>query len=108
MVAAETSSPTPLSTGTLSPVKADSSTAPEPERITPSTGILSPGRTIKTSPFFTCSTGTATSVSSRSNVACWGESSIRERKALVVFPLERASNSFPTVIKVRIIAADSK
>lgn len=43
IVAAETASPTVLSTGTLSPVNVDSSTAVEPSTITPSTGMFSPG-----------------------------------------------------------------
>ena len=61
MVAAVTSSPGALSTGMLSPEIADSSTALSPFRTTPSTGIPSPGRTTKISPFFTRSTGTVTS-----------------------------------------------
>ena len=61
MVAAVTSSPGALSTGMLSPEIADSSTALSPFRTTPSTGIPSPGRTTKMSPFFTRSTGTVTS-----------------------------------------------
>ena len=61
MVAAVTSSPGALSTGMLSPEIADSSTALSPFCTTPSTGIPSPGRTTKISPFFTRSTGTVTS-----------------------------------------------
>ena len=53
IVAAETSSPIDLSTGTLSPVSADSSIAVPPSIITPSTGMLSPGLTTKTSPVLT-------------------------------------------------------
>ena len=52
-VAAETASPAPLSTGMLSPVRADSFTALWPYRTTPSTGMFSPGRTTKMSPFWT-------------------------------------------------------
>ena len=44
-VAAATSSPGPLSTGTDSPVSIDSSTAEVPSTTTPSTGTFSPGRT---------------------------------------------------------------
>ena len=44
-VADETVSPGALSTGRLSPVRADSLTADVPEMTTPSTGIFSPGRT---------------------------------------------------------------
>ena len=58
MVAAETGSPTALSTGILSPVRADSFTALAPSRTNPSTGMFSPGRTTKMSSFFTCSMGT--------------------------------------------------
>ena len=46
-----TVSPTFFSTGMLSPVRADSSTAEKPSIIIPSTGILCPGRTTMMSPF---------------------------------------------------------
>ena len=108
MVAAETRSPACLSTGILSPVRAASFTALFPSNTTPSTGIFSPGRTTNTSPMRTCSTGTSVSFPSFSTTAVFGDSFIRLFKASVVFPLERASNIFPTVISVRIIAADSK
>ena len=52
-VAAETRSPGALSTGMLSPVSAASFTALMPSTTTPSTGMFSPGRTTKISPFFT-------------------------------------------------------
>ena len=52
-VAADTGSPTFLSTGMLSPVNAASFTALEPSSTLPSTGIFSPGRTTKMSPFCT-------------------------------------------------------
>ena len=107
-VPADTWSPAALSTGMLSPVRADSFTALFPSSITPSTGIFSPGRTRNTSPFCTCSTGTETSLPSLSTEAVLGASFIRLFSASVVFPLERASSIFPTVIKVRIMAADSK
>ena len=45
---------------------------------------------------------------SRSRVAVWGASFIRLLSASVVLPLERASSILPTVIRVRIMAADSK
>ena len=45
MVAAETLSPACLSTGTDSPVRADSSTVQSPSNISPSTGIDPPGLT---------------------------------------------------------------
>ena len=107
-MAALTISPTDLSTGTLSPVNADSSNALFPSTIMPSTGILSPGLTTKISPFFTSSTEILTSAPSRITVVVLGARFIKLFSAFVVFPLERASSIFPSVIKARIIAADSK
>ena len=49
-VAPITPSPGPFSTGMLSPVSIDSSTAERPSTTTPSTGTLSPGRTRSRSP----------------------------------------------------------
>ena len=108
MVAAYTLSPIALSTGRLSPVSADSFTAVWPSTTTPSTGMLSPGRTTKVSPICTAATGTSISSPFRTTVATWGARDIRLRRASVVLPLERASNIFPTVISARIMAADSK
>ncbi len=118
MVAEETASPGALSTGIDSPVRAASLTADEPSRTMPSTGILSPGRTTKISPRRTCSMGTVTSVSSASpaasagflriTVAVFGASFMRDFNASVVRPLDMASSILPTVIRVRIMAADSK
>ena len=107
-VAADTRSPASLSTGILSPVSADSLTALVPSRTTPSTGIFSPGRTMKWSPFFTWSMPTSTSFPSLKRTAVFGASFIRLFNASVVFPLEIDSSIFPTVIRVRIMAADSK
>ena len=61
-----------------------------------------------TSPFFTCSMGTSVSTPSFKRTAVLGASFISPFSASVVFPFERASSIFPTVISVRIIAADSK
>ena len=108
IVPAETPSPGALSTGMLSPVRADSFTAPPPSATTPSTGMLSPGRTTKVSPCRSCSTGITCSAPSRTTVAVFGESFIRLFSASVVLPLLRASRVLPTVISVRIMAADSK
>lgn len=58
----ETSSPGPLSTGRDSPVITDWSMAVWPWRITPSTGMVSPGRTRSRSPTFTSSAGMIRSV----------------------------------------------
>ena len=107
-VAADTVSFTVLSTGILSPVKADSSIAVEPSTITPSTGIFSPGLTTNKSPLFTSSILTVTSLPSLMTTAVCGARSIKLFKASVVRPLDIASNIFPTVIKVGIMAADSK
>ena len=106
-VAADTASPGALSTGMLSPVSAASFTEESPSSTAPSTGMLSPGRTMNTSPFFTCATGTTFSAPSARMVAVCGASFIRERSASVVLPLLRASSILPTVMSVRIIAADS-
>ena len=57
MHAAETLSPGFLSTGTDSPVRADSFTAAFPLITTPSTGMALPARTTKTSPTFTSDAG---------------------------------------------------
>ena len=108
MVAAETVSPSALSTGMLSPVRALSLTALWPSRTTPSTGMFSPGRTTKMSPFSTSSTPTVTSWPSRRTVAVFGASFMRLLSASVVLPLLRASSILPTVMSVRIMAAASK
>ena len=107
-VAADTASPAALSTGTLSPVSAASSTAASPDTTTPSTGMLSPGRTMKTSPTRTSATGTTVSAPSRSTVAVRGASRMSDLSASVVLPFARASSSLPTVMSVRIMPADSK
>ena len=107
-VAADTLSPTALSTGMLSPVSADSFTALPPSITTPSTGMFSPGRTTKVSPTRTWAMGTVCSLSPRSTLAVLGDRRISPLSASVVFPLERASSILPTVIRVRIMAADSK
>ena len=107
-VAAETRSPTALSTGILSPVRAASLRALSPSRMIPSTGTVSPGRTVNTSPFRTWAMGMVSSLPSRTTVAVWGESLRRLLRASVVLPLERASSILPTVMSVRIMAADSK
>ena len=107
-MAALTLSPSPLSTGTDSPVSADSLTALVPSTTTPSTGMFSPGRTTNRSPTCTCSTGTSVSCPSRQSTAVLGASFSRLLSASVVRPLDRASRVLPTVISAGIIAADSK
>ena len=108
IVAAETSSPACLSTGMLSPVRADSSTALMPSTTTPSTGMLSPGFTAKKSPAKTSSTDTSVSTPSTILRAVFGASFMRLLRASVVLPLDLASSILPTVMRVRIMAADSK
>ncbi len=76
-VPAKTSSPGIFSTGTDSPVTADWSTADAPRRTRPSTAILSPGRTITTSPGTTSSTATVTSAPPRRSRAMRGARSTR-------------------------------
>ena len=75
---------------------------------TPSTGTPAPGRTKKTSPTFTCSSGTCTSCPQRSTVAVLGARLISFSIASPVLPLLRVSRYLPSVISVKIIAADSK
>ena len=108
IVAADTGSSFCLSTGTLSPVSADSSTALLPSSTMPSTGIVSPGLTTKISSFCTLAISTVTSAPSLTTTAVFGASLSKPLSASVVFPFERASNILPTVINVKIIAADSK
>ena len=108
IVPAETLSPGALSTGTDSPVRADSSTAHSPSLIIPSTGICPPGLTTKISPATTSSTGTVTSSEFLMRTAVFGWRFRSALSAFVVRPLDIASRSFPMVISVTIMAADSK
>ena len=108
IVAAETLSPTCFSTGTLSPVRADSLTELSPLTTVPSTGMASPGRTTNRSPTLTSSIETVRSTSPSKMTAVFGAIFIRDFNASVVFPFDFASSVFPTVISVRIVAADSK
>ena len=108
MVAPITPSPDCFSTGTLSPVSADSSTAAEPSTTVPSSGTAWPARTTSTSPTCTCSRGTSTSASPSRRVATLGERSRRDEIASVVLPFARASKYLPSVMSVKIMPADSK
>ncbi len=107
-VAPVTESPIFFSTGTGSPVIADSSIDPEPSSTLPSTGTDSPARTMILSPTRTCSTGMTDSAPSRTTVAVLGARSISAVMASVVLFFARASKNFPNVIKVRIAPAESK
>jgi len=90
-VAPITASPGPLSTGIDSPVAMDSSTVLSPLRMTPSVGILSPGRTNSVSPTRTCASGTRYSCPSTSTVACLAPSCRSLRMACDARPLALAS-----------------
>ena len=103
-----TVSPGCFSTGMLSPVMAASSTLVVPLMITPSAGMLSPGRTTISSPSTSSSAGMTTSAPFRMTAACFGARSISFSMALDVRPLDRASSHLPKVIRVTIIPADSK
>ena len=138
MLPAISSSPSCLSTGTLSPVmwlwssatvtsdqltstfglrhSSVSQTSP-PCRgggaasypsSTPSTGMRSPGRISSTSPICTSAVLITSSASPRMTVTSSGVSAISFSMAAVVFFLARASKNLPSVISVNIITADSK
>ena len=96
MVPANTAAPADFSTGMLSPVSMDSSTADAPSRTLPSTAIRSPGRTTRTSKGRTCSTGISISVPSRSTRATAGCNSMSRWMAAEAFPRARASSIRPS------------
>ena len=108
IVAAISTSPAAFSTGTLSPVIADSSTTVVPDTTVPSTGMLCPGFKSTVSPTTISSSPTTTSFPSRRTVADFGVRSISFLIASPVFPFDFASKYFPSVISVRIVPADSK
>ena len=108
IVAAVTAEPAVLSTGRLSPVKMLSSTALSPSRTTPSTGMLSPGRTRSLSPIVTCAIGRCCSSPFFKRHAVFGDSPSSFLRAALVCPFARASSSLPNLINVIITAAVSK
>ena len=96
MVPPITRSPAPFSTGIDSPVSIDSSTALSPERISPSTGMRSPGRTSSTSPGTTWPTGTSISAFAADHARTVGGcSSTSARNAVDVRRFARASSTLP-------------
>ena len=103
-----TLSPIVLSTGILSPVSDDSSKLPCPETISPSTGTELPGFSIKVSFTLMLSTDTVFSLFPSRMIAVLGLRFINDFKAFVVLPFALDSSILPTVMRVRIIAADSK
>ena len=92
----------------LSPVRADSSIVEAPEITIPSTGTLAPGFKINSSPALISFAGISTSTPSLITVAISGIRFISPLIASVVFPFDIDSSNLPTVIRVTIMAADSK
>ena len=88
MVAVNKMSPTFLSTGMLSPVMEDSSTAELPSMTSPSAGMRSPGRTKKISPTAINSAGIIISFPFLTTHALSGAIFARLFNASVVRPLE--------------------
>ena len=108
MVAPITVSPTFFSTGILSPVTIDSSTADCPFATVPSTGIFSPGRTTMVSPTTTCSMGTSNAVPFLTTRAVLGCNPMSFLIASDVRPLVFASSHLPRITNVIRKAAVSK
>ena len=102
-------SPVSLVTGMLSPVTKDSSTALRPDSTTPSTGILSPGRTRNSSPTCTRSRPmTSSPPSACSRRAVVGVRSSKARIAPPVCSRARNSSTCPTMTRTMITVAASK
>ena len=91
-----TSSPTPASRGTLSPVRATVSRLVWPSITTPSSAIFSPGRTTMTSPTATSPGSVATTSPSRSTYATSGRICISSRMERRELSSAMPSNSSPT------------
>jgi hypothetical protein len=107
IVAAISLSPGRLSTGTLSPVTADSSTWELPSNTSASTATLAPGRIRSMSPTATSAVGTSTGSPSRINMALGGARSSSARIASLAPPRARISNQCPSNTNVASIAAAS-
>ena len=105
-----TLSPGLFSTGMLSPVRAASIHRAEAlQRRRRPPGCVSPGRITTMSPSRHLLRGDRLSPApSRSTTAVLGARSTSLPMASAVLALERASRNLPTVIRVRIMAADSK
>ena len=91
-----------------SPVTADSSRDDAPSITLPSTATDSPGLTSKISPTLTSSIFFTTSLPSSITVAIFGARSINFARDDLVLFLDFSSKYFPTVIRVKIMADDSK
>ena len=107
-VAPMTSSPGLTTTGIASPVSIDASIAEPPWTTSPSTGILSPGRTRTRSPGTIASSATSVSTPSRTSRAVVGLSPASRRIAPVVRPLARASSQRPSRTRPMMIVEESK
>ena len=108
-VAAETASPAALSTGMLSPVSAASFTALLPSSHDTVHRDALAGADDKNVAGAHLPDGHDGLLDRRGRrVAVFGASFIRLLRASVVLPFERASSILPTVMSVRIMAADSK
>ena len=107
-VAANSLSPGPFATGRLSPLSIASSRLDCPSLTSPSTGTLSPGRTMKMSPGIMVATGTSTNTPSRTMVAVCGCRRSRASTAAVVPALARASRILPARTRVMMVAEASK
>ena len=108
MVAANTLSPTFLSTGMLSPVSMDSSTDVKPSVISPSTGIFAPGFTSTMSFSSTSSIDISISFPFLITVAVFGASPISFLIASEVLPFDTASMDLPRSMSVIMTPAVSK
>ena len=95
-VPAKTASPTALSTGTDSPVSADSSRLDAPSTMTPSSAIRSPGRTRSAVPGAIVATATVRSTPSTSTCASSGASSLSASTDRRVRSSASASRVVPT------------
>ena len=89
-----------FSTGRLSPVSIDSSTAEAPSTTTPSTGMRSPGRMRTRSPAPTSAAGTSISRPSRTTRAVRGARLTSRLIASDVRPRARASSQRPSTTSV--------
>ena len=102
-----TEAPGGFSTGRLSPVSMDSSTAPPPSSTAPSMGMRSPGRTTTMSPTAIWAIGTVSSVAPRRRRAVSGRRPASARRAAAVWPRARVSSHLPSRMKAISTAEDS-
>lgn len=103
-----TLSPGALSTGMLSPVSMDSSTAHRPLTIVPSTGTRSPGRMRTRSCSAIWSTGSSTNVSPRWTTAVRGCRCMSLRMAELASPAATCSIYLPKRMSESSTPSDAK